>query len=274
MDVRLPHAQPLGFYPPEVVVNDAKRHGMAFLPPCVNKSEWGYVVERDERGGMKDEVGALRMGLQAVAGMGAAMWERIRLAKTFCDLNDFCQRTRLPKALVQNWVRAGLFDVLGERRALLWQLGAIHYVEDGLPMEMLSSQIDLPELSEFESAVWDYELTGLSVAGQFMQHYAPTLQRMGVPTMAQVLAQPKGKKVRVAGMLISLQRPQTARGVTFGTLESSDGLLNLVLKPNVYSRYKPLLRGKDVLLVEGVVQRELEAVSVLVSAMQALTLKP
>jgi error-prone DNA polymerase len=275
------NAEPLGFYSPEVVVNDAKRHGIRFLPPHINRSGWGYVIERDEAAqkqgrGMRD---ALRMGLQTVAGMGEQTWQCIHAAREsapFTGLADFCKRVRLPKPLVSDLIRAGLFDGLGQRRELLWQLGGLPNVPDAaleaLAMDAPISQIELPALSEMESAVWDYELTGLSAAGQFMRFYEPALQKQGVLTTVQVNAQPAGKRVRVAGMLVTVQRPRTAHGVVFASVEGTGAMTNLVLKPNTWQRVKSLMHGDCVIVAQGVVQREGEAVSVLVSEVRALTL--
>jgi error-prone DNA polymerase len=259
------NAEPLGFYSPEVVVNDAKQHGLRFLPPDINLSEWGYVIAADK---------ALRMGAQTVVGLGEQAWARIASARSeaaFKDLVDFCKRARLPKPLVSDLIRAGLFDALGGRRELLWQLGGLSDVQDALPVEMPISQIELPALTEMESAVWDYELTGLSAAGQFMRFYEPALQKAGVLTTAQANTQPTGRRVRVAGMLVSVQRPRTAHGVVFATIEGTGAMTNLVLKPNVWQRFKSLMHGDCVVVVQGVIQREGEAVSVLVGEVKGLT---
>jgi error-prone DNA polymerase len=243
------NSQPMGFYPSEVIINDAKRHGVQFLPPDINRSQWDYCLED----------GHIRVGLQRVQGLGERVWEAIaqaRGAELFADVRDFCRRVALPKPLVMDFIRAGLFDEMGQRREAMWrELSEMQFAREMLPLDAPDSQISLPELSEMESAVWDYELTGLSVHDQFMRFYRPALVRAGALTVAQVKQQPAGRWVRVAGMAISRQRPRTAKGTMFMTIEDETGLLQVVVDVPAYERYKSVLRSEEFLLFEAVVQK-------------------
>ncbi len=131
----------------------------------------------------------------------------------------------------------------------------------GLP----TVDVELPELDEFEETRWEYELLGLSPSGQVMRHYRSALQRAGILSTTEVKAQPNGRVVRVGGMAVVKQRPSTAKGVLFVSLEDEFGLLDLVVKPDVYKRFRPLLRHETFPLVEGVVQQASGAISVLVA---------
>ncbi len=203
--------QPMGFYDPEVIIGDARRHGVDLLPPDVNRSAWRYVIERAPNDNL-----ALRMGLQTILGLGEAGWKRIESARAnslFADLRDFCIRTRLPKPTISDLIRAGALDAFGARRALLWQLGDIDYRPEELPLELPASAVNLAELDEFEATRWEYELLGLSPSGQVTRHYRAALARAGILSTAQVKAQPNGRVVRVGGMAVVKQRPATAKGI-------------------------------------------------------------
>ena len=255
--------QPMGFYSPEVIIGDAKRHGIALLPPDINRSVWKYSLEH-----IADGRTALRMGLQTILGLGEQGWERIRLARArapFHDLRDVCVRTRLPKPTVSDLIRAGTLAEFGARRTLLWQLGEIDYRPEELPLVMPSLTVDLPALKDTEATLWEYELLGLSPSGQIMRHHRAAFAKAGILSTADVKAQPEGKIVRVGGMAVVKQRPGTAHGVLFVSLEDETGLLDLVVKPNVHERFRPLLRHQPFVLVAGVVQKASCAINVVVT---------
>jgi error-prone DNA polymerase len=265
------NSQPMGFYPSEVIVNDAKRHGVQFLPPDINRSQWDYALED----------GRIRVGLQRVQGLGERVWAAIAEARAdgpFADVRDFCRRVALPKPLVMDFIRAGLFDEkapgcegAGQRREAMWrELSEMQFAREMLPLDAPEPQISLPELSEMESAVWDYALTSLSVNDQFMRFYRPSLVRSGALTIAQVKQQPAGRRVRVGGMVISRQRPRTAKGTMFMTLEDETGLLQVVVDVPAYERYKDVLRGEGFLLIEAVVQRAGESLNAKMYAVRTL----
>jgi error-prone DNA polymerase len=249
----------MGFYPSEVIINDAKRHGVRFLPPDINRSAWDYTLED----------GNIRVGLQRVQELGERVWEAIAQARSageFVDVRDFCRRVALPKPLVMDFIRAGLFDEMGQRREAMWrELSEVQFAREMLPLDAPELQMSLPKLSAMESAVWDYELTGLSVTDQFMRFYRPALMDAGALTVAQVKQQPAGRRVRVAGMVISQQRPRTAKGTLFMTIEDETGLLQVVVDVPAYERYKSVLHSEEFLLFEAVVQRAGESLNVKVA---------
>jgi error-prone DNA polymerase len=260
--------QPMGFYSPEVLIGDAKRHGVAFLPPDIIHSNWGAILKQVERGKW-----AVRLGMGSVSGLGQAAWERIAAARAvapFADLGDFCRRTRLPRSLVGDLIRSGPLDSLGERRMLLWQLGEVEYRDDRLEMETLTAAVSLPPLDPLEQTGWEYELLGFSPAGQLLRHYRESLRRAGVLRCADVKECQAGRRLWTAGMAVVRQRPATAKGVTFLSLEDESGLLDVVLKPQVYERCRAVLHTAPLLLVQGIVQREGRSASLLGLDVQAL----
>jgi error-prone DNA polymerase len=263
--------QPMGFYPPEVIIGDARRHNVETLPPDVNRSEWRYTLERTAPGRW-----ALRTGLHAVSGVGEQAWQRIveaRSADSFANLEDFCRRARLhrDRDVVENLIRAGACDGFGQRRDLLWACAALDYRPDELDLPGANIAAALPLLDAIEATAWEYELMGLSPRQQMMVHYRQALRAAGVLTTGAVKQEEAGRRVRVAGFAVVRQRPATAKGIVFYSLEDESGLLDLVVKPDVYARLRRVLSGHPLLLVRGVVQRSGRAVSVLVWEAEGLT---
>jgi error-prone DNA polymerase len=149
-------------------------------------------------------------------------------------------------------------------------LGGLVYQEDGLDLEVPVEAVDLPVLGDAERMAWEYELLGLAPGGHVMALYRDALRRQGVLTSRELAGRRDGERVRVAGWAVVRQRPPTAKGMLFVSLEDEDGLINLVVRPDVYERYRDALRNAPLLWAEGRVQREGEAISVLVHRAAAL----
>jgi error-prone DNA polymerase len=281
--------QPMGFYPPEVLAGDARRHGVQVLAPDITLSEQACTLEG----------GAIRLGLRYVHGLADAYTERIvarRGAQPFSGLADFCRRTRLPRPAVETLIRAGALDGLGRarpetRRVLLWDLGGLVYLEDGLDLEAPIEPADLPVLTQAERLGWEYELLGLSPGAQVMELYREKLRAQGVLSSGELQdsgprawgrplfssdgkekgrGEGEGRPVRVAGWAVIRQRPPTAKGFTFLTLEDEEGLINLIVQPAVYERYRSALRNAPLIVAEGQLQREGQVCSVLVTRAWAI----
>lgn len=264
--VALLNLQPMGFYPIEVLAGDARRHGVEILPPDVNRSGEKYTPERTGRGRW-----ALRTGLASVAGMGDAAIARVLAARAespFIDLADFCARAGLDRDVVTSLIRAGACDGFadppGDRRALLWRLGEIDVRPAELPIPATESHADLPDLEPLERTLWEYELLGLTPGVQLIQHYRKELGKRRICGTWEVKQMARGARARTAGLVAIRQRPQTAHGIVFMSLEDESGLLDLVVKPEVWERLRPVLKGALLVYVEGEVQRTGLAVSLLV----------
>ena len=276
--------QPLGFYPPEVLAGDARRHGVPVVHPDVNRSDVDCTLEQVEEQNQEPEgqhKWAIRLGLRYVHGLGEVWQERIVTRRVFtghrpfADLADFCRRTCLPRPAIENLIRSGAMDSLGSgqentRRNLLWALGGLDYREEGLDVEVPIQAVPLPSLGNAERLAWEYELLGLAPGDQVMSLYREALQRQGVLSTAELAERQDGQRVQVAGWPVVRQRPPTAKGILFITLEDEEGLTNLIVRPDVYERYRDALRNAPLLWVEGHVQREGEAQSVLVYRAAAL----
>jgi len=266
----------MGFYSPEVVVNDARRHGLTILRPDVNLSEDGCTLEATP--GQAVQGSDLRLGLRYLHGLGEGGRERLLHARgkqPFADLTTFCRRTRLPRALVGDLVRAGAWDNLHRaapktgRRQMLWTLGALQYEEDAL-VEVPDTVVTLPDLTDAEAMTWDYELLGLSPDDHPLRLLRPQLSAAGVLSAGELAAQRPGRIVRTAGIVVVRQAPPTAKGHLFITLEDETGLSNLILRPDLYAELREELHGAVALMAEGVMQKEGAASSVLVQRARRL----
>ena len=282
--------QPMGFYSTEVIIHDAKRHGVDLLPLDINHSHWRYLpknyisTKKFRTTSQKAELGQnfsekeykrlkLRVGLRALNGLGEQAWATIEAARVedpFTTLTDFCTRTRRPKSTVSNLIRAGAFDTFGNRRELLWQLGSLDYIENDLDMQTPTIAADLPKLDALEQTLWEHELLGYAPDTQLLSHYRDMLRKPNVLSTWQVKQAKSGQRVLVAGMIVIRQRPQTANGILFISLEDESGLLDLVVKPDVYERLRAVLRREHLIVASGVVQKEGKAVSVLVQDVRRL----
>ena len=266
--------QPMGFYSPEVLVSDARLHGVEALPPDINHSQDACTLERKGTAlsnqppeGAGDL--AIRLGLRYVHSLGEFWRGRIlerRGEQPFRDLRDLCQRSCLPRSMAENLIRAGVVDRFGRRRDLLWKLGALDYREESLGIEVPVVPAALPALREAERLGWEYELLGLAPGDHVMRLYRQKLQARGVLTSSELTERSDGQMVQVAGMVVVRQRPPTAKGHVFITLEDESGLTNLIIRPQVYERYKDTLRNRSLLMVTGKLQREGQAISVLVQS--------
>ena len=153
---------------------------------------------------------------------------------------------------------------------MLWRLGELDLRPDEFDLVQGEVAVALPLLAPLEQTAWEYELMGASPTQQMMVHYRPQLRAAGVLSSWQVKRISPGRRVRSAGFVVVRQRPATAKGILFMSLEDESGLLDLVVKPPVYARLRDVLRGRPLIIVEGIVQRSGRAVSLLVQHAQPL----
>jgi error-prone DNA polymerase len=256
--------QPMGFYSPEVLTGDAKHHGVTILRPDINSSNDECTLES-----YNGKERTLRLGLRYVHSLGESSRKRLlerRDGRPFTDLPDLCRRARLPRPVIENLIRSGTLDSLGtERRSLLWQLGSLDYREEEMDIDIPVVEAELPRLTEREGMGWDYELLGLAPGDHVMRLYRTRLAEQGVSSSVDLEQKKDGDVVRVAGMVVVRQRPPTAKGHVFITLEDEEGLVNLIVRPNVYERHRAAVRNSLMLWAEGRLQRQGAAASVLVT---------
>ena len=257
--------QPMGFYSPEVIVGDARRHGVRVLPVHVNRSHARCILDD----------GGIRLGVSYVHGLGKAGIARLEEAREdgqFRSLRDFCRRTRLSRKAVGNLIMVGAMDYWGKpRRQLLWELGKLRYEEEELDLVFHDDGAKLPGLSKAEKIGIEYSVLGLPVSDQVMALYRPWLKKMGILSSLDLKDRKDKKKVKVAGLVVVRQAPPTAKGHVFITLEDEYGLVNVIVRPDVYERFRHSLRDAPLITVEGILQKQGEVVSVLAQRAVGLT---
>ncbi|WP_437969662.1 error-prone DNA polymerase [Sorangium sp. So ce260] len=272
------NAQPMGFYSPSALVQDAQRHGIEVRPVCVVQSAWDASLEP----GAEPSAGpALRLGMRLVKGLGEAAVAAIVAAREeapFTSLPDLVTRTELKKNEVEALAEAGaLATLVPARREALWRARAprVEGLFEGVPIER-DKDVGLPPLRPLEQLALDYGRVGLSLHDHPMRHLRPALKRRRgggrVRTAEEIKAARNGESVRVAGMVVGRQRPATASGVTFVTLEDETGVVNVIVQKQVFADHYQVARHAALLLVAGRVERQGEVIHVVARELERLEL--
>jgi error-prone DNA polymerase len=252
------NAQPMGFYMPATIVGDAKRHNVIVRPVDVKVSEWDCTLERCEgsAGGF-----AVRMGLRYVKGLGETDWEsiaRARLVGPFTSLDDFVRRTTLDEGVLVTLAEAGAFDGLGiDRRTAVWDIRRLALSRDeSLSLSTRDTTPPFESLNAFEEVKWDYRTTSHSPRRHPLAPMRASLIQQKLPDARTVASMKNGEKVQYAGLVICRQRPGTAGGVVFMTLEDETGFVNVVVWESVFQRYSVLAKAVSFLGITGTLQVE------------------
>jgi error-prone DNA polymerase len=264
------NAQPMGFYSIATIVEDAKRQGVEVRPVDAQGSAWDCTLEAVERptpcrcgsvDASHDRRFAVRMGLRFVKGFGQRDSDRFLAAREiapFTSLADVARRTGLSQHALGALAEAGAFESLDlSRRSALWEVpGAVHDTRMTLALAD-SRDVPVPEflpLDAGETITWDYQTSSHSVRGHPMASLRPALQRQGLYDAKTVHTLPSGTTVRYAGVVTQRQRPQTASGVTFMTLEDETGFVNLVIWDRVFQAFSVLSRTASLLGITGTIE--------------------
>ncbi len=272
--VALLNSQPMGFYSPQSLVADARRHGVLARGPDVNRGRSAAILERDSgsAGGW-----AVRLGLADVRSIGIDLADGIDAERerggAFRDLPDFARRTRLTAPQVEALATAGAFGCFGvDRRSALWAAGVVASVRpEQLPGSAVGMDAPaLPGLTDVELTVADVWATGVSPDSHPMEHLREKLDRLGAVRVDKldavgIAAGEQPPRVLVGGLVTHRQRPATARGVTFVNLEDESGMLNVTCSEGVWARYRTVAVGSSALLVRGRLERSPEGVLNLVA---------
>ena len=246
------NSQPMGFYSPATIVHDAKRVGIQVLPIDVCRSHWDASLER------KGQEYAVRIGLRYVKGVCVSKYQKIQAArrdKLFISVRDFAARSGLDKKTQTTLAEAGALGCLGTiRRNALWQvLGSLCSREDTLRV-FNEDSIRLNKLTASEIVLWDYQTSGHSVHGHPLESLRTQLRSFGFPDASMINRMRHGAQVEYLGIVICRQRPGTASGVTFMTLEDETGFVNVVIWKHVFDRYEVLAKTASFLGITGSLQ--------------------
>jgi error-prone DNA polymerase len=251
------NAQPMGFYSPATIVDDAKRHGVAVRPIDAQHSRWHCTLERVGNGGDGAPF-AVRMGFRYVKGFGAREQQRLeRVRGPFTGFDDFAARTGLGAPALVRLAEAGGFEGFGlSRRAALWAARNAPPAPADLPLQGSEATPEFAPLTLADRVHWDYRASHHSTRGHPLHGLRPALDEMGLPTALQLNRLPDERRARFVGLVICRQQPGTASGVTFYTLEDETGFVNLVVWRQVFDRFSVVARTAALLGVDGRIQSE------------------
>ncbi len=255
------NAQPMGFYSPQSLVADARRHGVEVLRPDVNLSAAGASLEPSGPGNTEPATSwgkaSVRLGISGVRSIGDDLAGRIETERVangpYADLTDFALRTGAGAAHIEALSTAGAFSSLGlERREALWAAGAVAQASpDRIAGTVVGDRAPrLPVLEQIELTMADLWATGITPDGHPMENVRSSLDP-DVVTVAGLAALPDKTKVKVAGVVTHRQQPQTAAGTIFFNLEDETGMLNVICSPGAWARHRRVARDSAALVIRG-----------------------
>jgi error-prone DNA polymerase len=270
--------QPMGFYAPATLVKDAQRRGVRFAPVDVRESDWRCTIQED---------GAIRMGLMFVQGLRQVSGERVSRAfaggstgKVPETLDELVRATGLHRDELRVLAEAGaLASFGGDRRSALWQVERAARLAgpllDDAPRTQHSaprtSHSVLPPMTLHDRVQADYSTTGLTIGPHPMALVRKTMAARGVLRASDLRAVRPGRRVRVAGAVITRQRPGTAKGFVFLSLEDETGIANGILTPDIFATHKRAAVDAPYLLIEGILQNQDGAISVKAERLEVLS---
>jgi DNA polymerase III alpha subunit len=250
--------QPMGFYHPATIVKDAQRHGLRILPIDVTRSEWLCTIEPIE-GRL-----AMRMGLRYVRGLRERAGRALvaaRAVRAFGSIHDLARRAQLARDELETLAAIGaLAPIGGTRRTNLWAVAMPH--PGPLFADPPREASPLDEMTDVERLGADYAGTGVTLGRHPMALRRATLRARGVLSARELSGAEDGARVQVAGSVIVRQRPGTAKGFVFLSLEDETGIANVIVTPPVFARHRLTLVSEPYLLVDGVAQQQDSVVSV------------
>jgi error-prone DNA polymerase len=239
---------PMGFYLPATLVKDGQRRDVAFRPVDVARSEWKCTIEG----------GAVRLGLRYVAGLRQDAGERLAAGRPFASVAAAAQHAQLRTNEVEALAHAGAFASFGlARREALWQAAAVERDPTSLLARVRppAAAAPLPPMTPVEETAADYAATSLTTGPHVMAFLRQRLSAAGIVPTRDLTTLPDGAMVRVAGHVIVRQRPGTAKGFCFLTLEDETGTANAIVTPQLYERARVVLNTSPLLEVIGRLQR-------------------
>jgi error-prone DNA polymerase len=277
------NAQPMGFYSVATIVDDAKRHGVEIRPVDVTRSHWHCTLEKGDTllfASSKTSIAhkrsskqkgecplfSVRMGLRCVKGLSETSWERIEAARgerPFASVEDFADRTRLDEGSLMRLAEAGAFLAIdGGRRSAMWRVASTGSARApkgsgrgrALPVKTRERLPLFAALDESETIRWDYRTTRHSPRGHPLAPLRDQLEKRRIPDARRVASMRDGARVRYAGLVICRQRPGTASGVVFMTLEDETGFVNVVVWSRVFEEHAVLIKTASFLGVSGKLQ--------------------
>jgi error-prone DNA polymerase len=291
------NSQPMGFYAAAQIVRDAQEHGVEVRPVDVNRSDWDCDLEpgtadapprarlHPRHAEMRADIGAthaLRLGLRQISGFSEEDARKIESVRGtgFDSVRDLWLRTGLTPSTIERLAQADAFRSLGlDRRDALWAIRALQRAgdKDDLPlfarvkMPALEPDIALPPMLPGEHVVEDYRRLHLSLKAHPVAFLRPDLERRGILRHDALPAIASGRRVSVGGLVLVRQRPGTAAGVIFMTLEDETAIANTIVWPKIFEAFRPIVLGARLISVTGKLQNESGVIHVVAERVDDLT---
>jgi len=249
------NSQPMGFYAPAQIVRDAREHGVELREVDVNMSDWDCTIED----------GALRLGLRQIDGLQREAADRLVARRPYRSVEELRRRGSVPVHAIQRLAAADAFRSIGlDRRAALWDSRALRQAPD-LPLFAYAEARDegweaepaqLPAMPLSEHVVNDYQTIRLSLKAHPMQFLREHYAGRKFITADRLTSIRDGKRLSIAGLVLIRQRPGSAKGVVFITIEDETGIANLVVWPDVFEKQRKIVMGARLMAVHGIVQKD------------------
>ncbi|MFP1630589.1 error-prone DNA polymerase [Zhengella sp. ZM62] len=290
------NAQPMGFYAPAQLVRDAREHGVEVRPPDINHSGWDSTLEEGgfdpariaprhrEMNGVIRTRKAVRLGLRQIKGLAEADMARLVAARGrgYDSVRDLWLRSGLGPAVIAKLAEADAFGSLGlDRRTALWAAQALDggqaaehlplFDRPGMVLRDQEPDAHLPPMPPGEQVIHDYRSLSLSLKAHPLSFLRARLGRAGVLSSETLERTPSGRFVEVCGLVLVRQRPGSAKGVVFMTLEDETGVANIIVWPKVLERFRAIVLGARLVRVAGRLQSESGVIHVVASRLEDAT---
>ncbi|KXV02677.1 DNA polymerase [Gluconobacter potus] len=275
------NSQPMGFYAPSQIVQDAQRHGVEVRPICVNASRWDCTLERGRNG----RHAAVRLGLRMVRGLANGHGAALIAARMpdYESIDDVWRRADVPVSALECLAEADAFRVFGQmRRAALWSIKGV--ADTALPLfeaadrgrnfplpEVIEPEITLTQMSDRASVHEDYRATGVSLNGHPVAFLREGLREEGIVRCGDLPYLRDGRWIQLTGLVLMRQRPGTANGTMFVTIEDETGTANLIVWKDVQEKCRRPLLASRLLACKGRLQKEGEVIHVVVLSLEDRT---
>ncbi|WP_275786660.1 error-prone DNA polymerase [Pararhizobium gei] len=291
------NSQPMGFYPPAQLVRDAREHGVTILPVDINISNWDSALEgmpafdkntiHPRHAEMREVIRstkAIRLGFSLVKGLNEKEMEQLaaRRGEGYGSVRDLWLRSGLSRAVIERLADADAFRSIGlDRRAALWAVKALDPKSgaERLPLFDRADHADLqaephvalPEMLMGEQVINDYRYLSLSLKAHPVSFLRERLSKQGIITNQHLGRVQSGRFVTVAGLVLVRQRPGTAKGVIFMTIEDETGVANAIVWKRMFEKYRPIVMGARLVKINGRLQSESGVIHVVVSHIEDMT---
>ena len=273
------NSQPMGFYQPAQIIQDAKNHGVEVLPVDVNHSDWDCFIDST----INDKEGRLRLGMRMIRGLNETEIQRLvsvrRLSGSYRTILDLWRRSKVKVSQLRMLARADAFRSMGyDRQRALWEIGKLKDERlplfDGLEEQPEETSVFLPQIKE-RMQVWrDYSATGLSLRKHPLAFARKSLQERQVITIAEFKERSRSRPnswVTIAGLVLMRQRPSTAKGTIFMTVEDETGMGNIIIRRGVQEKYQDAIMDGMFVIVRGRTQEEVGVVHLLLEEIWAFS---